>query len=81
MDFCPQVQLLITVVADSQNNASVVQAEKGYNRYGERNTHIILVVQVIGNESVETIPISTTILHNYRNIWGIEVIVVGHVYI
>ena len=56
MDFFAQVNALVTVVAQSKSNASVVQAEIGYNRYDERNTRIILVLQLIGDAAVETIP-------------------------
>ena len=79
MVFFSQLNMLVTVVAQSKSNAIVVQAEIGYNCYDERKTRIILVLQLIGDAAVEAIPISTTILHNFRSIWRIKIILVGHI--
>ena len=68
MVFFSQLNMLVTVVAQSKSNASFVQAEIGYNCYDERKTRIILVLQLIGDAAVEAIPISTTVLHNFRSI-------------
>ena len=56
MVFFSQLNMLVTVVAQSKSNASVVQAKLGYNCYDERKTRIILVLQLIGDAAVETIP-------------------------
>ena len=81
MDCFAQDNVLVTVIAHCESNASVQQAEKGYNCADERNSRIIhvLQLQVLVDAPVKAIPIGTTIRHNFRNIRGIEVISVGHI--